>query len=197
MKRYHRKYIILLVMILAAATGIVFGVSYLRNHQIKQPQGDYMKENDAVHLESVLEEKYYTFTGVTDQVGRKPQAVSINSMKNGVADPGTGSSEWFTYGKYLEFVEKLCKDGALSEEKAEKFMSMYEGRYKSGFFMLEEDFVEAYLKLAEQIVPDDPIHTGYVTYLAGGNNVSLLEKNNLTIEAAKATPSGSIKEKNV
>ncbi|MBE5871711.1 MAG: SpoIID/LytB domain-containing protein [Lachnospiraceae bacterium] len=169
MNRAVKKYAIVLAVILFAATGSVFWISFLKSHRISQPQGNYMAREDAKYLETVLDRKNSIIEN--DQPGSDDGTASTLSQNDQNSSEVT-SNEWYTYGEYLEWIEAKQTEGTIPENIAQELLSRYEGKYQPAFFMLEQDFIQSFTEVADRIDPENPIHIGTLTWIAGGVNVS-------------------------
>lgn len=157
MKRKNKKYVVLLLTILAFATTIVFGIGYLKNHRIAQPQGSYMEKAQAEHLMNVLAAK----------TGMEFSTASLGEGEN--------TGEYVTYGMYQEYINQLVQTNLINQDAADTYKAKYVNKYKKEHFLLEEDFLEAYLKLSEKYVPENAVYGQHMTMLLGGGRVIRLE----------------------
>lgn len=164
MKRKNRKYIILLAVLLVMGTTIVLGIGYLRNNQIKQPEGTYMALDEAQHLMIML----------ADKAGADGDELFKIEKYRGEEENGQLVTE-ISYGLYRQYIDELANANLIDTETADTYQTKFDHKYKEEHLFLEDDFLKVCVELSELLCPEDAFKECSITTLAGGNQVIRLE----------------------
>ncbi len=153
---------VILILLGMFLIGYILMVSF-RMNQMKQPEGMYLRLQDALILTENLDENFIDTYG-TDARYLQWQE-ELKADKESI----------FRYGQFLELMDMLIQSKGMSQEAIEEmdeWQKQYKYKYKEEHVFLKEDWYQCYDRLLALSGMDETITTMDVTVLGIGSDVT-------------------------